>query len=79
MERPQALAAGALNLPKIRGILEKIVSERGDANLYFMSGLQLFDKDDLHLMPDLLHPNSEGYRLMGERFAKIQGKNLLLA
>lgn len=79
MERPQALAAGALNLPKIRGILEKIVSERGDENLYFMSGLQLFDKDDLHLMPDLLHPNSEGYRLMGERFAKIQGKTLFFA
>ena len=72
MERPQALAAGALNLPKIRAILEKIVNERSDANLYFMSGLELFNEGDLGMMPDLLHPNSAGYRLMGERFAALQ-------
>ena len=74
MERPQALAAGALNLPKIRGILEEIVRERNDENLYFMSGLELFHEGDVDLMPDLLHPNSAGYRLMGERFAKLKGE-----
>ena len=73
MERPHALAAGALNLPKIRTILEEIVSERGDANLYFMNGLELFNDGDIDLMPDLLHPNSAGYRLMGERFAALKG------
>ena len=73
MERPHALAAGALNLPKIRGILEGIVKSRDDKNLYFLNGLELFNEKDLHLMPDLLHPNSEGYRLMGERFAKLKG------
>ena len=72
MVRPPALAAGALNLPKIREILERIVHERADENLYFMSGLELFNEGDVALMPDLLHPNSEGYRLMGERFAAIQ-------
>jgi len=72
MERPAPLAAGALNLPKIRAILEKIVSERDDANLFFMNGLELFNEGDLEMMPDLLHPNSAGYRLMGERFAAKQ-------
>ena len=72
MERPQVLAAGALNLPKIRAILETIVNERGDTNLYFMSGLELFNEGDLGMMPDLLHPNSAGYRLMGERFVALQ-------
>ena len=72
MVRPPALAAGALNLPKIREILERIVHERADENLYFMSGLELFNEGDVALMPDLLHPNSDGYRLMGERFAAIQ-------
>lgn len=76
MERPQELSAGALNLPKIRGILEQIVSERGDENLYYMNGLELFDKGDLHLMPDSLHPDSTGYRLMGERFAQLKGEFL---
>ena len=72
MERPTPLAAGALNLPKIRAILEKIVAEREDARLYFMNGLELFNEGDLGMMPDLLHPNSAGYRLMGERFAAKQ-------
>ena len=74
MERPHALAAGALNLPKIRAILEDIVKARGDENLYFMNGLELFNEGDVGLMPDLLHPNSEGYRLMGERFASLRRK-----
>jgi lysophospholipase L1-like esterase len=72
MERPAPLTAGALNLPKIRAILEKIVAEREDANLHFMSGLELFNEGDIGMMPDLLHPNSAGYRLMGERFAALQ-------
>ena len=72
MERPATLAAGALNLPKIRAILEKIVAEREDVHLYFMNGLELFNEGDLGMMPDLLHPNSAGYRLMGERFAAKQ-------
>ena len=74
MERPQVLSAGALNLPKIRKILQQIVSDRDDANLYFMSGLELFNEGDLHLMPDSLHPDSAGYRLMGERFAERKGE-----
>ena len=72
MERPTPLAAGALNLPKIRAILEKIVAEREDDHLYFMNGLELFNEGDLGMAPDLLHPNSAGYRLMGERFAAKQ-------
>lgn len=71
--RPHQFAAGALNLPKIRTILESIVHQREDKNLHFMNGLELFNEGDLHLMPDLLHPNSEGYRLMGERFAALKG------
>lgn len=74
MERPYDLAGGALNLPRIREILEKIVLEREDPNLYFMSGLELFNEGDIALLPDNLHPNSEGYRLMGERFAALQGE-----
>ena len=35
-----------------------------------MNGLELMNERDVDLMPDKLHPNSAGYRLMGERFAK---------
>jgi lysophospholipase L1-like esterase len=71
-ERPAELAAGALTLVRIRELLTDIVSKREDKNLHYMNGLELMNEDDVDLMPDKLHPNSAGYRLMGERFAKKQ-------
>lgn len=69
-ERPAEFAAGALHLVRIREILEEVVSLRKDKNLHYMNGFELMNEHDVDLMPDKLHPNSEGYRLMGERFAK---------
>ena len=69
-ERPAEFAAGALHLVRIREILEEVVSLRKDKNLHYMNGLELMNERDVDLMPDKLHPNSAGYRLMGERFAK---------
>ena len=69
-ERPAEFAAGALHLVRIREILEEVVSLRKDENLHYMNGFELMNENDVDLMPDKLHPNSEGYRLIGERFAK---------
>jgi lysophospholipase L1-like esterase len=71
-ERPAELATGALTLTRIRNILEEIVSKRSDSNLHYMNGLTLFSQSDEDNLPDKLHPNSAGYRLMGERFADLQ-------
>lgn len=59
-----------LTLKLIRADLSEIVRRRGDANLFYLNGLDLFSEADKHLMPDGLHPNAAGYRLIGERFAK---------
>ena len=69
-ERPAEFAAGALHLVRIREILEEVVSLRKDKNLHYMNGFELMNEHDVDLMPDKLHPDSAGYRLMGERFAK---------
>ncbi len=74
--RSHDLSHGALNLPRIRTLLETAVSKREDSNLYYLNGLDLFGPDDVHMMPDQLHPNPDGYRLMGERFATSQGELL---
>jgi lysophospholipase L1-like esterase len=71
-QRPNELSAGVLTLTRIREILPEIIKKREDKNLHFMSGLDLFDKEDVHNMPDLLHPNSAGYCEMAERFVKAQ-------
>ena len=72
IERPAEFAAGALTLQRTREILKDVVAKRSDSNLHFMDGLTLFGASDEGNLPDKLHPNSAGYRLMGERFAKAQ-------
>jgi lysophospholipase L1-like esterase len=37
-----------------------------------MNGLTLFNESDEANLPDKLHPNSAGYRLLGERFVDLQ-------
>jgi lysophospholipase L1-like esterase len=71
-ERPAEFAAGALTLQRTREILKDVVAKRSDSNLHFMDGLTLFGASDEANLPDKLHPNSAGYRLMGERFAEAQ-------
>jgi len=60
-----------LTLETMRTLLEQVVAARvqsGDLNIRYLSGLDLFGADDAHMLPDDLHPNTAGYRLMGERF-----------
>lgn len=70
--RPADLAYGALSLKRIREMLEWIVAARrseGDTNLHYLNGLELFGADDVHDLPDGLHPNAAGLVRIGERFA----------
>ena len=46
----------------------RTVRERGDANVHLLDGASVFTPEEaVALMPDTLHPNNEGYRLMAER------------
>jgi len=72
IERPAELMLGALTLSRIRELLEVVVMQRviaGDVNLHHLHGFELFGPADVDDLPDGLHPNSAGYRRMGERFA----------
>ncbi|HET7558493.1 MAG TPA: SGNH/GDSL hydrolase family protein [Limnochordia bacterium] len=40
----------------------------GDEALYYVDGLELFGPADANHLPDQLHPDADGYRLMAERF-----------
>ena len=71
IERPDELMVGALSLSRIRELLELVVTQRqraGDADLHYLHGHELFGDDDVDDLHDGLHPNSAGYRRMGERF-----------
>lgn len=41
---------------------------RGDCRIYYGHGLDWFGESDQERLSDGLHPDAEGYRLMGERF-----------
>ena len=72
IDRPAELMLGALTLSRIRELLEVVVLQRvgaGDTNLYYLHGFELFGPADVDDLLDGLHPNSVGYRRMGERFA----------
>ncbi len=63
---------GCLTLSRVRRLITRLVSQRreaGDANLYYLDGLNLFGAEDAQDLPDDLHPNPAGYIRMGERFA----------
>jgi hypothetical protein len=71
LDRPDELMAGALSLTRIRELLTLVVAQRrevGDANIHSLHGHELFGVADVDDLPDGLHPNSAGYRRMGQRF-----------
>ncbi len=73
VDRPAALAPGALSLVRVRQLLELVVDQRtqaGDAHLSYLHGHRLFGDGDVDDLPDGLHPNDAGYRRMAERFAE---------
>jgi hypothetical protein len=43
---------------------------RGDRNVHYVNGLDVFGADLAHLLPDDLHPNAEGYQVMGRNFSR---------
>lgn len=42
----------------------------GDGHLHYLDGLELFGPDLAHLLPDGLHPDAEGYRMLGSNFLR---------
>lgn len=46
----------------------ELMKRRGDYNLHYRNGLEWLGEADACRLPDGLHPDAQGYRLMGERF-----------
>jgi len=40
----------------------------GDENVHYVSGLDVFGPDLAHIQPDGVHPNAEGYKVLGRNF-----------
>ena len=65
--------AASLSLVKMRELIAEAVDvlrQRGDATLYYIDGLDLFGHDYADHMPDELHPDAEGYRVLADCYAR---------
>ncbi len=65
--------AAGWTLQEYRSAVEEAVQtlqDYGDKNILYVNGLNLFNEDLGHLMPDKLHPDAAGYVAMGENFLK---------
>lgn len=71
---PAAVANGALTLQVVRRELHRIVTERAtqDPNIHYLDGLHLLPLTEAdELLGEGLHPTAAGYRVIGERFARL--------
>ncbi|MDQ7905701.1 SGNH/GDSL hydrolase family protein [Phytohabitans sp. ZYX-F-186] len=62
----------AMTLEDVRDAVAAAVTtlrRRGDALLHLVDGPSVLGPDHAHLLPDGLHPDADGYRLMAERLA----------
>ncbi len=65
-----------LTLPEMRAEVRAAVETLrayGDEHVHYLDGLEIFDADLARYLPDDLHPDAEGYRVMGERMAARLG------
>lgn len=52
---------------EVEAAAEALVAD-GDKNLYYFNGLDFFGPEDVQYLPDELHPDAEGYRLLAKKF-----------
>jgi hypothetical protein len=50
----------------------------GDLDLHYINGLEIFGSEYTHLLPDALHPDAEGYRIMGQNFTEQVAKHFFV-
>tara|TARA_R100000027_G_scaffold61554_3_gene52982 strand:- start:11580 stop:12581 length:1002 start_codon:yes stop_codon:yes gene_type:complete len=62
------------NLQDYRNAVQETAAklrDLGDQQIYYLSGLDLFDESLVEFLPDQLHPNAEGYQIMGKNFVEF--------
>ena len=70
-DREVVLNSGELSLQIMRNEIQEAVSKiqsYGDTNIHYIDGLSIFGEQYAHMLPDGLHPNAEGYKVMAENF-----------
>lgn len=68
----------------LKGMREEVqaaaeaLQAHGDKQVHYVDGLRVFGADYVHLLPDDLHPDAEGYRVMGKNFTTVVAKKFFV-
>ncbi len=79
--REETVNPAGFTLIKMRAEVQDVVTtlqSMGDQHVHYVSGLDILGADLAHLLPDDLHPNAEGYRVMGRRISELVVKPYFL-
>ena len=48
----------------------EMLSRHGDGNLHYVDGLKLLGEESVTYLPDQVHPNAEGYKILAKNFER---------
>ncbi|GIS63920.1 MAG: hypothetical protein CM1200mP3_01680 [Chloroflexota bacterium] len=56
---------------EVKKSVETLRFPKGDENVFYINGLDIFGESLSHLLPDDLHPNTEGYSIMAKNISEF--------
>ena len=70
-EKPNAVGFHLQRMREEVQAAAEALQAHGDTHVHYVDGLSVFGDDCVHLLPDDLHPDAEGYRVMGKSFTTV--------
>ncbi len=70
-EKPNAVGFHLQRMREEVQAAAEALQAHGDTHVHYVDGLSVFGADSVHLLPDALHPDAEGYQVMGKNFTTV--------
>ena len=77
-EKPNAVGFHLQRMREEVQAAAEALQAHGDKHVHYVNGLRVFGDDYVHLLPDALHPDAEGYRVMGKNFTTVVAENFFV-
>ena len=77
-EKPNAVGFHLQRMREEVHAAAEALQAHGDTQVHYVDGLSVFGEDYVHLLPDNLHPDAEGYRVMGKNFTTVVAEKFFL-
>ena len=77
-EKPNAVGFHLQRMREEVQAATEALQAHGDTQVHYVDGLTVFGPDFVHLLPDDLHPDAEGYRVMGKNFVNVVAEKIFV-